>query len=358
MNKGDLMEPLINPEEKRPIVIIGAGSIVNDAHLPAYKLAGFEVGGIFDLDKEKAELTAEKFGVPVVCDSLADLVNLAHEKKCVYDMALPASAIISTLQQLPNDIGILIQKPMGENLEDARQILQICREKGLTAGVNFQLRHAPNIVEARKMVDAGRIGEVHDFEVRVNVFTPWNNWKFLFDIPRVEIVYHSIHYIDLVRSFMGDPESVYAKTVKHPKMAELASTKSSIILDYGDMKRALISTNHGHEFGPEKQESFVKIEGTEGAIKMRMGVLLNYPKGLPDTFEYSIISEGEGWQTLDVKGNWFVEAFPGPMAGLMKKVNNPDYAYINSVEDAIHTMEAVEASHLSSDRGGTKLSEI
>ena len=166
------MEPIINPEEKRAIVVIGAGSIVNDAHLPAYKLAGFEVAGIFDLDREKAALTAKKFGVPVVCDSLSDLVNLAREKKCVYDMALPASAIISTLKQLPNDIGILIQKPMGENLQEARRILQICREKGLTAGINFQLRHAPNIVEARKMVAAGRIGEIHDFEVRVNVFTP------------------------------------------------------------------------------------------------------------------------------------------------------------------------------------------
>jgi predicted dehydrogenase len=352
------MEQLIQPEAKKPIVIIGAGSIVNDAHLPAYDLAGFEVVGIFDLNKEKAELTSKKFGIAVVCDSLADLVHLATEKNCVYDMALPASEIISTLAQLPNDIGILIQKPMSENLKEARQILHICREKQLTAGINFQLRHAPNVVQARKMIAAGHIGEVYDIEVRVTVFTPWNNWKFLFDIPRVEIVYHSIHYIDLIRSFMGDPESVYAKTIKHPKMPELASTKSSIIFDYGDMKRATIHTNHGHDFGPEKQESSVKIEGTEGAIKMQLGVNLNYPKGLPDTFEYSIISEGQSWQTLDLTGNWFIEAFPGPMAGLMKKVKNPDYTYINSVEDAIHTMEAVEAAHLSSDRGGTKLSEI
>jgi predicted dehydrogenase len=352
------MTQLINPEEKRSIVIIGAGSIVNDAHLPAYRLAGFEVAGIFDLDQAKAGLTSKKFGIPRVCHTLADLVDLAHGKNCVYDMALPASAIISTLAQLPNDSGILIQKPMGENLTDARQILHICHEKRLTAGINFQLRHAPNIVAARNMIDEGQIGEVHDIEVRINVFTPWNNWKFLFDIPRVEILYHSIHYIDLIRSFMGDPQSVYAKTIKHPKMLELASTKSSIILDYGEAKRATINTNHGHEFGPEKQESFAKIEGTQGAIKVRLGVNLNYPKGLPDTFEYSIISEGEGWQTLDVNGNWFIEAFPGPMAGLMKKVKNPDYTYINSVEDAIHTMEVVEASHLSSDRGGTKLSEI
>jgi len=352
------MAQLVNPEEKKPIVIIGAGSIVNIAHLPAYDLAGFEVAGIFDIDRDRAELSAKKFGVPVVCDSLADLINLAQEKNCVYDMATPAAAFISALKQLPNDIGILLQKPMGENLNQARQILDICREKRLVAGINFQLRHAPNVIEARKMIDGGRIGEVYDIEVRINTFTPWNDFKYLIGLPRVEIVYHSIHYIDLVRSIMGEPDSVYAKTIKHPKMAKLASTGSSIILDYGDMKRATINTNHGHEFGSDKQESYVKIEGTQGAIKFGMGIIINYPEGLPDTFEYSIISEGKNWQTLDLKGNWFIDAFPGPMAGLMKKVNNSDYNYTNSVEDAIHTMELVRACHLSSDRGGIKLSEI
>ena len=35
------------PSEKRPIYIIGAGGIVNDAHLPAYKIAGYNVQGVF-----------------------------------------------------------------------------------------------------------------------------------------------------------------------------------------------------------------------------------------------------------------------------------------------------------------------
>jgi hypothetical protein len=61
---------------------------------------------------------------------------------------------------------------------------------------------------------------------------------------------------------------------------------------------------------------------------------------------------------MDLDGNWFIEAFPGPIAGLMKKVHNPDYDYINSVEDAIHTMEWVRACHLSSDRGGVTINEV
>ena len=34
------------PKELSPIIIIGTGGIVKDAHLPAYKKAGFEVHGL------------------------------------------------------------------------------------------------------------------------------------------------------------------------------------------------------------------------------------------------------------------------------------------------------------------------
>ena len=43
------------PKNPKQIIIIGAGGIVSDAHLPAYKKSGFQVAGIFDPLKEKAE---------------------------------------------------------------------------------------------------------------------------------------------------------------------------------------------------------------------------------------------------------------------------------------------------------------
>jgi predicted dehydrogenase len=52
------------PSEKRPIYIIGAGGIVNDAHLPAYKIAGYNVQGIFDINEAKAKKTAAAFSIP------------------------------------------------------------------------------------------------------------------------------------------------------------------------------------------------------------------------------------------------------------------------------------------------------
>ena len=46
-----------------PIVIIGAGGIVSDAHLPAYQKANFEVSGIYDPDEKKSKECAEKFSI-------------------------------------------------------------------------------------------------------------------------------------------------------------------------------------------------------------------------------------------------------------------------------------------------------
>ncbi len=344
------------PEVRRPIVVIGAGGIVNSAHLPAYKIAAFNVAGIYDIKREKAKSTAEKFSIPVVYENVEQMIAHAPSD-AVFDMALPGSAIEAMLEKLPDASAVLIQKPMGENYTQAKRILQLTRDKKMIAGVNFQLRYAPFIIAARDTISKGSIGELCDIEVNVDVHTPWNLWDFLFDAPRLEILYHSIHYIDLIRSFLGNPSGVYAKTIKHPAMEKLASVKSNIIMDYGDMVRANILTNHCHLFGMQNQQSYIKFEGTKGAIKIKLGLLMNYPLGVPDEFEYVVIEEGKEaeWKTMDIEGSWFPHAFIGSMAEVMKAaeglINSPD----NSVEDCIYTMSCVEAAYESSKSGATKL---
>jgi predicted dehydrogenase len=341
------------------IIIIGAGGIVNDAHLPAYKIAGLPVAGIYDIDIEKAKATAAKFNIPVVYDNMKQLLRDAPSP-VVFDVAVPGNALIPVLQQLPDKAVVLIQKPMGNNYAEAKQILLIARNKQFIAGINFQLRYAPFINEARKIIQQGTIGELCDIEINVNVYTPWQLWKYLYDLPRVEILYHSIHYIDLVRSFIGNPQSVFAKTTKHPLQKELASVRSNIIMDYGDMIRANILTNHAHQFGHTNQQSYIKLEGTKGAIKIQMGLLMNYPEGLPDKLEYISTIEGDNasWKTMEVAGSWFPHAFIGSMKQVMQAadgfIDRPD----NSVEDCIHTMACVEAAYRSGEQGGVRLDAI
>ena len=322
VDETNIIQHPVLPRRSRPIVGIGAGAIVRDAHLPAYRLAGFPVAVLFDAAYDRADSLCRAFGIPHAARSLAQAIDQAPEG-AVFDLALPASAIPGVLAELPDGAPVLIQKPMGENLLEARTILDLCRQKRLLAAVNFQLRFAPCLIAARDLVDRGAIGELHDVEVRVTCHMPWESWAFLFGIPRMEIVYHSIHYIDLVRSFLGDPRGVWCKTLKHPKQMQLASTRTAIAFDYGDVLRATVTTNHGHEFGPEHQESYVKLEGTRGAIKARLGVNLDYPRGLPDKLEYCLLEPGvaAAWRSLPLEGSWFPHAFVGTMASLMRRAD-------------------------------------
>ena len=341
------------PEVSRPIVIIGAGGIVHDAHLPAYRKAGFQVAGIYDLAPERARSLASQFGIERVFTSLDRAAGDAPAS-AVFDVAVPASAIREVLPHLPGGRGVLIQKPLGENLGEARRIVELCREKQFQAAVNFQLRYAPYVLAARSLLDQGAIGTLHDLEVRVTVFTPWHLWKFLEGIPRVEILYHSIHYIDLLRSFLGEPHGVYAKTLKHPISPHLAPTRSALILDYGDTVRACISANHGHVFGLRHQESFIKWEGTQGAIVAKMGLLMNYPKGEPDEMAFCILRDAEPprWEPVALEGTWFPDAFIGTMASVMRWVDNPQDKAPTAVDDAFKTMAVLEAAYRSSEEGG------
>lgn len=332
-----------------PIVIIGAGSVVQAAHLPAYQLAGFHVNGIYDLDMEKATQIAQSFGIPKVYASIQELV-IENGTDVIYDIAVPGSSILSVLEQLPDQCFVLMQKPMGETIEQAAEILALCEKKGIVGAVNFQLRYAPYVMMAKQMLAEEVLGEICDIEIHVNVFTPWHLWDFLFSAKRVEIVYHSIHYIDLVRNLLGNPLGVFAKTMKHPKMQNLSNVRSTIIMDYGENIRVNILTNHNHEFGLKHQNSYIKIEGTRGAIKINMGVIMNYPEGVEDTFEYILLGEDEPrqWKNLPINGSWFPHGFIGAMAQLMNLKAGKTATLDNSIGDCYDTMVCVEAAYHSS----------
>lgn len=340
------------PKENRPIYIIGAGGIVRDAHLPAYKKAGFNVAGITNRTKQRAIDVAKSFNIPNVFNSVEDMVAHAPEN-AVFDLTLMPNQFVKTLELLPDNAAVLIQKPMGDYYEQTLEILNVCRRKHLIAAINCQMRFAPYVMAAKYMIEKGLIGQLYDFEVRLSIYTPWEYFPNVVNHPRLEIQQHSIHYIDLIRSFLGNPKKVYSKTLKNPAKT-MSSTRTTTIMDYSDAMRAIINTNHDHNFGEKNQESFVKWEGTKGAIKARIGLLLDYPNGKPDLFQYCLIEEGKTpkWVEVPLEGSWFPDAFVGTMASLMRYVEGSSKELHTSVEDVVHSMAIVEAAYQSNNNGG------
>ncbi|QDV63380.1 putative oxidoreductase [Crateriforma conspicua] len=341
------------PESGRPIIILGAGGIVKDAHLPAYRQAGFQVHGIYNRTIAKAQDLADQYGIPNVYASVQQAVADAPES-VVWDLALMPPQFVDVLDQLPDGSHVLIQKPMGDSWEQTQAIRDVCQRKGHHAAINCQLRFAPFVLATRWLLQQGFLGELHHMEVHVEVFTPWHLFPHIHPLPRVEIQQHSIHYVDLIRSFFGDPEKVYARTVKHPKQRELASTRSTIMMDYGDEVQATILTNHGYDFGLHNQQSYIKWEGTRGAVKAKMGLLMNYPDGVPDQFEICLLNDDQPpkWETIALEGSWFPEAFIGTMASVQRHAEGSCDVMPTGIDDVMRTMACVEAAYESNATGG------
>lgn len=340
-----------SPSRPRPIVAIGAGSIVADAHFPAYGKAGYPIAGLFDLDGARAAEVARRFDVTQVFSTLEEA---AAVEGAVFDVATPPGAHARVLQSLPEGAAVLIQKPMGRNEAEASEILQICRAQRFTAAVNFQLRFAPAMLAVADAISRGLIGELVDVEAHLAIDTPWDLFAFLKGLARVEIAVHSIHYLDLMRSLLGDPGGVHARTVGHPG-STMAQTRTSAILDYGERVRCTLSVNHNHAFGRRHQVAEFRFDGTQGAAHVSLGLLLNYPRGEPDAL--SIRPKGETqWFDVPLNGGWFPDAFVSRMANLQRFVAGEDDALVAGVEDAWSTMALVEALYRSSAAPATPLS--
>ncbi|SER46947.1 Predicted dehydrogenase [Faunimonas pinastri] len=343
----ELRQAWPRPSAPRPIVIVGAGGIVGDAHLPAYRKAGFPVAGIYDIDAGRAGKLASEWRLT----RFASLDEALAVPGAVFDLALPPAAHLQVLPHLPEGSAVLLQKPMGRDLDEATAILKLCRERRLKAAVNFQLRFSPMMLAVADALQRGWLGRLVDVEVHLNLVTPWHLFPFLKGMPRVEIAVHSIHYLDTIRAMLGNPSGVHARTLGHPS-TDLAQTRTSAIIDYGGDARCTLSINHNHDFGRKFQDASFRFEGTEGAAMVKLGLLLNYPEGEPDevwvTRRGERGPEGEHWWQVPLAGRWFPDAFIGTMSNLQRFAAGEDDALVTSVEDAWHTMALAEACFRSS----------
>ena len=93
----------------------------------------------FDIDPAAARETAARFGVPAVFASLAEAAAAAGRG---VRSGVPGDQIAGVLEQLPDGAAVLIQKPMGADLAEARRILRSAATRPVAA-VNLQLRFSP-----------------------------------------------------------------------------------------------------------------------------------------------------------------------------------------------------------------------
>jgi len=338
MNDFNLKNRWDQPSKSLPIIFIGAGGIIRNAHLPAYNKLNLNIAGVYDLNLETAKTLAKDFNIPNVYENLDDALN---NKDVVFDIAVPADQLLSIVQKLPLNSYALLQKPMGSNVQEAEKILETCKERQITAALNFQLRFSPMMLCLKDALNKNLLGKIVDVEFHYSYYLPWHLWPFLEKIDRVEIPYNSIHLFDLIRSIFGMPEGVFAYSNTHPKYPKLSDTKTTAILKYRKDLRCALSLNHCYQFGDKNQNANLKVEGTDGVVFITLGSTVNYPNFEKDKFE--IKTKDRDWEEVKLGGNWFPEAFEGTMSNLQRYIFKEDSVLETSVEDTIDTMRLIDA---------------
>jgi predicted dehydrogenase len=327
----------------RGIGIIGTGGIVNYAHLPAYKNAGFKVVGVTDRNREQAERTAKEHGIGRVYGTIADLLSQPEIE--IVDIAIyPAEQVAVVERATAAGKHVLCQKPFADEYAKAVRSVELAEQANVKIAVNQQMRWDAGIRCARLLIDDGWLGTPTYGAIQVHCKTDWSLWPWIYQGKRLEILFHSIHYIDSLRFLLGDPAYVFTSGSRGPGETTEAETKTLTTWEYKSGLQVLIDVCH--TTWQDDPYAIFRFEGTEGVIKGTIGLMYNYPKGRPDTLEFMSKRNPGYWFSARLDSMWIPDAFVGPMASLMRSIESGSEPE-TSGRDNLRTLQIVFAEYRS-----------
>lgn len=344
--------PVPLPTDRSPgIGCIGAGFIMADCHLPAYRRAGLNVLAIATRDPARCHEVAARHAIPHHHHDYRALLD--RPQVSVVDIAVPPDiqfGVIEEVVRRPHIRGVLAQKPLGVNYAEARRIVDLCAAAGITLVVNQNMRYDQSIRAAKALLDAGVLGDPVLATIDMRAIPHWMPWQERQGWVTLRIM--SIHHLDTFRYWFGDPARIFTSRRPDPRTAKKFPHTDGIclsILEYDDGLRA--STWDDVWAGPalEGAASDIgirwRIEGTRGMARGTIG-WPSYPNRTPSTLDYTTIDLGPTWQTPRWDDVWFPDAFIGPMAELLCALETGTPP-ATSGQDNLHTMALVDAGYRS-----------
>jgi len=244
---------------------------------------------------------------------------------------------------------MLGQKPFAPTSAIARELADQAEARGVVLAVNQQLRFDEGMAAAHKMVELGWIGEVTCMTIAVNIWTEWSDWPWMLVLDELEVWNHSIHYHDVIRWFLGEPERVYCVGGRTPGQLAKGETRTNSTFSFAGGHSAVVTTNHENSWGD--MSATFRLDGSRGAIRGTLGLLYDYPHGRPDTVEViSDVLPTDGWTPYPATTRWIPDAFLGPMASLLSAARLGT-SPITSARDNINTIALVETLYRSMRTG-------
>ena len=351
-------DPEIRVRDYR-IGCIGAGMIMAECHLAAYKEAGFPVVAIASRTREKAAAVAERWGIATVHDTPDALI--ADTQVEILDIAYPPDQqpeLIRKALAQPHIKAILAQKPLALTLEDAIELRDAAEKAGKILSVNQNMRYDQSMRVLKQILDRGELGTPVIATIEMRAIPHWQT--FLEDYDRLTLSNMSVHHLDVLRFLFGDPETITTLTRTDPRTAfahKDGITVSTLTFPSGVMAVSMEDVWSGPREEGFDSDIYIKwrVEGTDGVAQGTIG----WPDGSPSTLTYaSKTATGGKWVSPTWDTMWFPHAFVGVMEQLQYAVKSGEPPAL-SVADNVRTVALVEAGYKSIDEGRTvRLSEI
>jgi predicted dehydrogenase len=330
------------------IGVIGAGFIVRDVQLIAYRDAGYNVAAIASRSYPVAQEVAQMRGVPKVYEQYEQLI--ADRSIEILDIALPPHCQLDVVRAAVrhNDHikGILCQKPLATNYDDAREIVRLCEESGITLAVNQNMRFDQSVRALKTVLDRGYLGEAVLGTIEMRAVPHWQHW--LTGYGRLTLLNMSVHHLDCFRFLFGDPEGVFVSARRDPRTK--FPHKDGIclyVLEYDNGFRA--SAWDDVWAGPDgaAKDWYIRwrVEGTEGMAQGTIG-WPSYPNRQPSTLDFSTKQQPGYLFSPRWKEVWFPDAFAGTMGELLDSVARGREPNISG-RDNLRTMALIEACYRS-----------
>jgi hypothetical protein len=352
------------PRDRSPrIGCIGAGFIMADCHLVAYRQAGFNPVAISSHTPGKAREVALRHGLANAYDDYREL--LEREQLDVVDVAVPpdvqAGVIVEIVRRRGGIRGILAQKPLGVNYAEAKQLVERCAEAGIALGVNQNMRYDQSIRACKSLLDQGALGEPILATIDMRAIPHWMPWQKRQGWVTLRIM--SIHHLDAFRYLFGDPRRVFASVRTDPRTATKFAHQDGIalsILEYDSGFRAAawddVWAGPAREGAAEDSRIVWRVEGTTGMARGTIG-WPKYPLPSPSTLDYTT-TDSPTWHEPRWPEVWFPDAFVGPMAQLLCALESGTEPEING-RDNLGTMALVEACYRSTqEHRAVEIAEI
>ena len=343
------IDPALPHDKSVKIGCIGAGFIMGDCHLEAYRQAGFNPYAIASRRREKAEAVAARHSIPVVYDKWQELIQ--DPAVAVLDIAIPPDQQLEVIRAAAGENGhirgILAQKPLAMSLDAACEIVSLCEKAGITLSVNSNMRYDQSIRALKTILKRGYLGTPILATIEMRAIPHWQD--FLRKYQRIEILNMGIHHIDTFRYLFGDPEKITALTRSDPRTAfPHIDGISQYTFQYSNalMASSLDDVWTGPR-GEADSDIYIKwrVEGLDGLAQGTIG-WPGYPARTPSTLAFSTKHMQRAWIAPSWDKVWFPDAFAGPMSQLLCALENGAPPEISGL-DNLKTLACVEACYRS-----------